>query len=65
MADKKSEVKFTAAEKRTAHTKGARAAYQKKPYDANPYPQGTAQHLGWSEGHNTARVAIAMFRSGE
>ena len=35
---------------------GRKAARQKEPYGANPFPEEGPARLAWSKGHNAARV---------
>ena len=38
------------------HDAGSFAAVKGKPYESNPYPKGSQEHLLWSKGHNAMRA---------
>ena len=41
------------------HDQGSFAAVKGRPYDSNPYPAGSKEHLEWSKGHNAMRARKA------
>ena len=38
------------------HDAGSFAALKGKPYESNPHPKGSPEHLLWSKGHNSMRA---------